>query len=157
MPCHGCLTRRAFLAKSALAAAALAALEACGDGQIGPPVRETNGDPTIPAGGPVTIGIANYPGLASPGTLVDISTATAPDRAVIRTGAATFVAFSKICTHQQCSTDVRSNRFECPCHGSRFASDGSVINGPNVPSPPINPLTKLAVTFNPTNNTLTIA
>ncbi len=157
MSCQDCLNRREFLVKSALAAAALAALDACGDGQIGPPERTTTGDPTIPTGGPVTISVANYPGLATVGMLVDISTNAAPERAVIRTGAATFAAFSKICTHQQCSTDVRNNRFECPCHGSRFASDGSVINGPNVASPPIKPLTSLAVAFNATSNTLTVA
>ncbi len=153
MACEDCLNRREFLAKSALAAAALAALEACGNGQIGPPVRNTGGDPNQPTGGPFTIRIADQPGLGATGTLVDIG----HDRAVIRTAATTFVAFSKICTHQQCTTDVRNNEFECPCHGSRFANDGSVLNGPNIPSPPIGPLLKLAVTFNAGDGTITVA
>ena len=36
MTCKHCLNRRDFLARTALAAAALVAAEGCGDGQIGP-------------------------------------------------------------------------------------------------------------------------
>ena len=140
--CLACMSRRDFLARSALAAAALAALEGCGDGQIGAPTTLTDG--------PFTVRIADFPGLNATGVLVDVSS-VAPDRAVIRTGASTYVAFSKICTHQQCLTDVRSNRFECPCHGSRFANDGSVINGPAE-----RPLQRLGVTVNG-DGTLTVA
>lgn len=42
-------------------------------------------------------------------------------------------AFSAICPHLGCI--VQWNRdeksFDCPCHGSRFATDGTVINGPS--------------------------
>ena len=152
MPCDDCLNRREFLARAAAGAAALAALEACGDGQIGPPDRAIDGD----VAGRVTYDLRLYPGLAAQGTLVDVSNNVAPDRAVIRTGATTFLALSKVCTHQGCSTDVRNNEFDCPCHGSRFASDGSVIRGPSVASPPIGPLARLPVTFDAATNTLTI-
>src|SRR5262245_8329982 len=132
--CMACMSRRDFLSRSALAAAALAALEACGDGQIGAPTTLTDG--------PFTVRIADFPGLNATNVLVDVSS-QAPGRAVIRTGPSAYTAFSMICTHQQCLTDVRTNRFECPCHGSRFASDGSVINGPAE-----RPLMRLAVTVN---------
>jgi Rieske Fe-S protein len=43
-------------------------------------------------------------------------------------------SLSPVCTHLGC--DVRWNRAEaswdCPCHGSRFAPDGKVLNGPAV-------------------------
>lgn len=42
-------------------------------------------------------------------------------------------AFSAVCPHLGCI--VQWNRdeksFDCPCHGSRFACDGTVINGPS--------------------------
>ena len=155
MPCEHCINRRDFLAKSALAAAALAVVDGCGDGQIGPaaPRNTTGGDPNVPIGGPVTIKVSDFPGLATVGTVVDIG----HERAAVRTGTSTFHGLSRICTHEQCDVDVRNNRFECPCHGSTFASDGSVIRGPNVSSPPITALRTLATTFDQAAGTLTMA
>ena len=155
MSCQDCLNRRSFLARSALAAAALIATEACGDGQIGPPIAHNpgGGDPNIPDGGPVTIRLSDFPALANIGTVVDIG----HQRALVRTSAATFLALSRICTHQQCDTDVRNNHFECPCHGSIFAADGSVIRGPNIAAPPNTPLRKLAVQVDAQAGTITVA
>ncbi len=39
-------------------------------------------------------------------------------------------AISTICTHLGCVVRVTPEGFECPCHGSRFAADGSVVKGP---------------------------
>lgn len=39
-------------------------------------------------------------------------------------------AVSTICTHLGCVVKANSEGFECPCHGSRFAADGSVARGP---------------------------
>jgi cytochrome b6-f complex iron-sulfur subunit len=39
-------------------------------------------------------------------------------------------AISTICTHLGCIVKCTPEGFDCPCHGSRFASDGSVIKGP---------------------------
>ncbi len=144
MGCEHCLNRREFLAKSGIAAAALAVLEACGDGQIGPTA--------VTLGSGITVKLADFPGLATTGELVDIS----HQRAVMRTGPTTFEAHSKVCTHEGCETNVTNNRFECPCHGSRFNADGSVINGPDTGGQ-IAPLPALATTFDPTAGTLTVA
>ena len=39
-------------------------------------------------------------------------------------------AISTICTHLGCIVKEAADGFECPCHGSRFASDGAVTKGP---------------------------
>jgi Rieske Fe-S protein len=137
MSCQHCVNRREFLAKSALAAAALA-VQACGDGQIGP------SEATVKVGG--SIDVAGFPGLAAVGTLVDVG----GSRAAIRTGATSFDAFSMVCTHEGCETNVQNNRFECPCHGSIFANTGAVIQGPAT-----RPLDSIPVTFDSATDTLT--
>jgi len=118
MSCKDCLNRRDFLAKSAIAAAGLVVLEGCGDGQIGPT--------GVVLGAGVIIALSDFPELATVGRLVAIP----GNRAVVRTSATTFRAFSAVCTHEGCLTEVNNNRFECPCHGSIFAIDGSVLHGP---------------------------
>lgn len=42
-----------------------------------------------------------------------------------------FVAFSLSCTHQGCIVAHQNNgEFHCPCHGSKFGADGTVLIGP---------------------------
>lgn len=42
-----------------------------------------------------------------------------------------FAAFSTVCPHQGCAVAaVEGATIVCPCHGSRFALDGSVEQGP---------------------------
>jgi len=45
-----------------------------------------------------------------------------------------FAAVSAVCTHLGCVVASGPDGFECPCHGSRFARDGRVTQGP-APSP----------------------
>ncbi|MET0853516.1 MAG: Rieske (2Fe-2S) protein [Microterricola sp.] len=41
------------------------------------------------------------------------------------------VAFSAICSHQQCIVAPAQTEFHCPCHGSRYdAATGDVLEGP---------------------------
>jgi Rieske Fe-S protein len=65
--------------------------------------------------------------------------AGAGQRAVFRQESGELVAVSARCTHLGCIVRWNSaeRSWDCPCHGSRFATDGSVIEGPAVdPLPP---------------------
>ena len=146
MPCEHCINRRQFLSSAAAGAAGLVVLGGCGDGVVTGPFAEelTN---------PVSIVVANFPGLATNGTLVRV-----PNQAIVvaRTGATTFLALSMTCTHQGCTTGLSNNELACPCHFSRFAADGSVINGPST-GESITPLKQYITTYNAANDTLTIS
>ncbi len=39
-------------------------------------------------------------------------------------------AVSLVCTHLGCIVKTAADGFECPCHGSRFTADGTVLKGP---------------------------
>jgi len=41
-----------------------------------------------------------------------------------------FSALSLVCTHIGCTVEQKPDSFTCPCHGSRYTSDGKVIRGP---------------------------
>jgi Rieske Fe-S protein len=45
-----------------------------------------------------------------------------------------FAAIGAVCTHLGCIVAPTPEGFDCPCHGSRFAQDGRVVQGP-APSP----------------------
>jgi cytochrome b6-f complex iron-sulfur subunit len=49
--------------------------------------------------------------------------------AVFRDGDGVY-AVSTVCTHLGCIVKAEGGAFDCPCHGSRFALDGSVLKGP---------------------------
>lgn len=34
------------------------------------------------------------------------------------------------CTHKQCTVNPAGNRLACPCHGSRYDTEGNVLEGP---------------------------
>jgi cytochrome b6-f complex iron-sulfur subunit len=39
-------------------------------------------------------------------------------------------ALSLVCTHLGCTVEVQTGGFACPCHGSRFNSEGIPVKGP---------------------------
>jgi len=41
-----------------------------------------------------------------------------------------FQALDLTCTHLGCTVTATPEGFACPCHGSRFTSDGEVVSGP---------------------------
>lgn len=148
MSCDDCLNRRAFLARAAAAGATAALVSGCGNGIFGPPLPSHAAGGVPP--GQLTIIVSDFPGLATTGTLVQVDI----ERAVVRTQVTppAFLALSLICTHQGCDASVASpTLIRCPCHGSEFSNDGSVVQGPAQL-----PLAQLATSYNAQSDELTI-
>ncbi|HAL55359.1 MAG TPA: hypothetical protein DCP63_02485 [Bacteroidetes bacterium] len=49
---------------------------------------------------------------------------------LVRTSESSFAALSPTCTHLGCAVRKEPSFFRCPCHGSTYALDGSVVRGP---------------------------
>jgi glycine/D-amino acid oxidase-like deaminating enzyme/nitrite reductase/ring-hydroxylating ferredoxin subunit len=87
---------------------------------------------------------AQYADLVTPGEVDDVADIPPGEGRVIRRGTHKLAAYrgddgtvsirSAVCTHLYCIVDWNSaeKTWDCPCHGSRFATDGTVINGPAV-------------------------
>jgi len=149
MPCDDCLSRREFLSRSTLAVAGAAAVAAgCGDGNFGPTAL-------TPTNTKISVKVASLPGLSVTGQPVKIPQSVGLI-AVKRTGATTFAAVSTVCTHQGCEIDVTGTTFECPCHNSRFDSDGHVTRQPQGTSGSASNLPTYATQYDAATDTLTI-
>jgi cytochrome b6-f complex iron-sulfur subunit len=149
MPCDDCLSRREFLSRSTLAVAGVAAVAAgCGDGHFGPTAL-------TPTNTKISLKVSSLPGLATAGQPVKLSQSVGLI-AVTRTGAATFAAISTVCTHQGCEIDVTGTTFECPCHNSRFDTDGHVTRQPQGTDGSATNLLTYATQYDVATDTLTI-
>lgn len=139
------MSRRDFITRGTLAVAGAAALAACGDGQFGP-------ETVVAPAGPYAIKVGSFPELSITGQLV----VPTGNRfvAVKRTGPLTFQAYSIVCTHQGCLTELQGNALACPCHGARFDSSGAVTQPPRGGT--ATALPKIATLYDPQNDTLTI-
>lgn len=49
---------------------------------------------------------------------------------LIRTSQTQFIAVNLICRHKGCTVEYNGEKFVCPCHGSQYSADGTVIHGP---------------------------
>jgi Rieske Fe-S protein len=63
---------------------------------------------------------------------------------VVARDAKGFFALRTRCTHQQCQVAVNAaaQSYDCPCHGSRFNLDGTVLKGPATMPLEVYPLCK---------------
>jgi Rieske Fe-S protein len=113
----GCLTRRAVVVGAGAAAVGVGMLVA-GCSTVEPPAQ-----PDTPAGTPV-----------GPVSEVPVGGAQIFDAVgvvVTQAAAGSYAAFSTTCPHQGCAVStVEGANIVCPCHGSTFALDGSVVRGP---------------------------
>ena len=103
--------------------------------------------------GALAIVVAQHPELVVGGVKIFDRIDGYPDPiAILRVGSASFVALNAKCTHMCCTVayDAHTMGWKCPCHGSTYAADGSLVGGPSR-----FPLVRFATAFDGT--TLTIS
>lgn len=118
----GPTTRRAVLA-GACATCAAGVLAACGT-TTAPSGSGTASGRATPAPGTALTSTADVP--VGGGTVL-----ADQGIVVVQPSAGSFAAYSARCTHTGCTVgEVAGGTIICPCHGSTFALDGSVVTGP---------------------------
>ena len=121
-PCDGCigqgLDRREFVAQAALTAAAVL-LAACTEGR-----EFLAGPPRIN----VSIKVGDFPGLANVNGATSFTRNNVPI-AVVRTGATTFLALSRVCPHEAALIVSAADSWFCTGHGARFRLTGEWFDG----------------------------
>jgi Rieske Fe-S protein len=144
LPFDSELDRRDFLTSATLASVA-AILAACsGSGLTGTDIT--------PGPSSITVKLSDFPSLGVVGGIAAVGTVNVSPVAIVRTAQSSYVALSRICTHQTCVIDLVSNGFSCPCHGSRFNSQGNVTQGPAT-----RPLTRLSAVLSADGTSLTVS
>jgi cytochrome b6-f complex iron-sulfur subunit len=127
-------TRREFCvhACQTISLASIAgALHGCGGSPTAPsagaPLQTVSG---AAGNGAVVLTIDAASPLAAVGSAALVQS-TAGNFLVTRTAQDSFSAVTAICTHEQCTvTGFENQTFVCPCHGSRYTTSGTVVNGP---------------------------
>lgn len=118
--------RRQFVA--AVAASTAAALAGCGGGSS--PQTPT----PAPASGPSnTVRLPLMAVGETVATSVNLVGGLVTPLAVTRLTQADVVTVSRVCTHMGCTVALPGSAggtLDCPCHGSRFRTNGQVVNGP---------------------------
>ncbi len=134
----------------------MALLEAaCGDGQIGPSgldsgsVANTGGSTSN--GNKLIVTLTAYSALANTGGAARVDGGKGTPVALVRTGAASFVALSLRCPHEGFTVSVQSGAFYCPAHGARFGGTGTWTGGQRTSN-----MVSLAVSYDATAGTVTI-
>lgn len=93
-----------------------------------PPVRDVPNE-----GGEVRLALSDYAELQQPSGVLPVRPGgSGKPIMIVRGDGDRFAAYSLKCTHLGCTVGWNSaeRTFDCPCHRSRFKTDGSVLKGP---------------------------
>jgi Rieske Fe-S protein len=108
------------------AGAAATALPGCAPDISPAPVMDAQKD----SNGRVWLEVARYPNLAREGGAVTLRVPGEQPLLVVHPGGSEYAVMSSRCTHSGCPLGFERNEVVCPCHGSRFALDGTAKNPP---------------------------
>lgn len=147
---NGCgCSRREFINKSvktiggiAVGSFVVSFINACSSDDSSPTGPNGNGDGNGGGGTQLTVDITqpeNQSLATVGGTLaLDSNAIDAQGIFLYRQSETTVIAFSRTCTHQGCQVgSFASNGIAtCPCHGSRYNTQGGVVSGPAAASLP---------------------
>jgi Rieske Fe-S protein len=112
--------RRTFMRTTALSVVALS-LPACAS-VAAIRVSRSNGE--------VRIIVADHPALSRPDGMLRLMPEGFTTPVYVVPAAGGFLALSSVCQHLGCTVNPQGDRFVCPCHGSTYARDGTVLRGP---------------------------
>lgn len=121
-------SRRLFVVTTGVTVAGT--LAGCGGGGSSPSTPSTP-SPTPAPSGEVRVPLMGIGETVA--TSVNLVGGLVTPLAVTRLSASEVVAVSRICTHQGCTVALPGSAgatLDCPCHGSRFQTNGQVANGP---------------------------
>ena len=127
-------TRREFCVHACQAVSLLtvgSVLQGCGGSPTSPsdvPALPTTAG-TVVAGG-LTVPTGGASPLATVGSAALVQS-SAGSFLVARTAQTAFTALTAVCTHMGCTvSDFENQVYVCPCHGSRYSLNGTVVQGP---------------------------
>ncbi len=86
--------------------------------------------PSTVAGRTVSVNVDAAGALGTTGGVAALETSLGPFL-VARTGPASFNVMTGVCTHEACTVNGYNGLlFVCPCHNSKYTTEGAVANGP---------------------------
>jgi Rieske Fe-S protein len=136
-------SRRQFCAHACQAASLIAAgafLPACGggddDGNPTSPSNPATDQPLAVVNGSVsgrTVSVPTSGALATPNSVALVNAPLQPPASflVFRNSLTSFTVLTAVCTHEQCTVTLFNGQlYVCPCHNSKYQTNGQVANGP---------------------------
>ncbi len=141
------ITRREFIKKSALGVVIGGTVLSSLD--IAALARDTKQGKIIKKGNDIVVNLKDAKN--SELTKVGGSILLDDENMLIRTSQTQFAAVNLICKHKGCTVELTGNKFVCPCHGSEYAIDGKVTEGPSKKN-----LDTYEVVYDPTAETVTV-
>jgi Rieske Fe-S protein len=81
-------------------------------------------------GGVLRVPLRDHPRLTQPGGWLKVRPEGVSTAVYILNLGEEYAALSPVCQHLGCTVNLEGPQLVCPCHGSTYARDGSVLRGP---------------------------